>query len=324
MKVCVIGAGAIGGWMAVKLAQTGAQVCVLARGETLAVIRANGLTLIEGDTQTRVDVTASDLAQALGPQDLVVIAVKAPALRGVVKQIAPLLHAETIILSAMNGVPTWFFAREDRPLFNTPLKTIDPYGEIAKVVVPERTVACVVHASCSVDSPAVIRRKAGNKLIVGEALGGESDRLTSLAQTLSIAGFETIVSHDVQRDIWYKLWGNMTTGPVSAITGVTSDKIVDDDLVSAFCIRIMREAQTIGMKIGIEIAESPEERHDVTRKLGVFKTSMLQDVEAGKSIELDALVSVVREIGEHVAVPTPNIDALLGLARLFARERRIY
>jgi 2-dehydropantoate 2-reductase len=324
MKICVIGAGAIGGWMAVKLARAGAQVSVLARGETLAAIREKGLTLIESDGQTRVEVVTSDRAETLGAQDLIVIAVKAPALRDVVTQIAPLLHEQTIILSAMNGVPTWFFARADRPLHNTALITIDPDGEIAKGLVPARTIACVVHASCSVDSPAVIRHKAGNRLIVGEARGGASDRLTSLAQTLSHAGFETIVSHDIQRDIWYKLWGNMTTGPVSAITGVTSDKIVDDDLVSAFCIRIMREAQAIGMKIGIEIAESPEDRHEVTRKLGVFKTSMLQDVEAGKAIELDALVSVVREIGELVNVPTPDIDALLGLTRLFARERKLY
>jgi 2-dehydropantoate 2-reductase len=324
MKICVIGAGAIGGWMAARLARAGEQVSVLARGETLAAIREKGLTLIESDGQTRVEVVTSDRAETLGAQDLIVIAVKAPALRDVVKQIAPLLHEQTIILSAMNGVPTWFFARRDRPLHNTALITIDPDGEIAKGLVPARTIACVVHASCSVDSPAVIRHKAGNRLIVGEARGGASDRLTSLAQTLSHAGFETIVSHDIQRDIWYKLWGNMTTGPVSAITGVTSDKIVDDDLVSAFCIRIMREAQAIGTKIGIDIAESPEDRHEVTRKLGVFKTSMLQDVEAGKAIELDALVSVVREIGELVSVPTPDIDALLGLTRLFARERKLY
>jgi 2-dehydropantoate 2-reductase len=324
MKICVVGAGAIGGWMAVKLAQAGERVSVLARGETLAMIRANGLTLIEGDTRSRVEVVASDRAEALGAQDLIIIAVKAPALRDVAKDIAPLLHENTIILSAMNGVPTWFFVRADRPLHNTALTTIDPDGEIAKALVAERTIACVVHASCSVDSPGVIRHKIGNRLIVGEARGGSSERLDSLARTLTKAGFEAIVSHDIQRDIWYKLWGNMTTGPVSAITGVTSDKIVDDELVSAFCIRIMREAQEIGMKIGIDIAESPEDRHEVTRKLGVFKTSMLQDVEAGKTIELDALVAVVREIGGHVNIPTPNIDALLGLARLMARARGLY
>jgi 2-dehydropantoate 2-reductase len=324
MKICIVGAGAIGGWMAVKLAQAGEQVSVLARGETLAMIRLNGLMLIEGDTQSRVEVVASDRAEALGAQDLIVIAVKAPALRDIATQIAPLLHDQTMILSAMNGVPTWFFARSDRPLHNTALTTIDPDGEIAKVFTPQRTIGCVVHASCSVDAPGVIRHKMGNKLIIGEARGGASARLAALLALLKSAGFDALESNDIQRDIWFKLWGNMTTNPVSAITGVSSDKIVDDELVSAFCIRIMREAQAIGAKIGIEIAESPEDRHAVTRKLGAFKTSMLQDVEAGKSIELDALVAVVREIGERVSVPTPNIDALLGLTRLFARERKIY
>jgi 2-dehydropantoate 2-reductase len=324
MKICIVGAGAIGGWIAAKLARAGERVSVLARGDTLAAIRANGLTLIEGNAKTRVEVAASDLADTLGEQDLVVVAVKAPALNGVARQIAPLIGKDTMILSAMNGVPTWFFAREDRPLFGTQLVTIDPDGLIARVIDPKRTIGCVVHASCSVDAPGVIRHKIGNTLIVGEAYGRYSARLASLANTFRHAQFDVVASNDIQRDIWYKLWGNMTTGPVSAITGVTSDKIVDDELVSEFCIRIMREAQTIGAKIGIHIAESPEDRHDVTRKMGVFKTSMLQDVEANKPIELDALVSVVREIGQHVNEPTPNIDALLGLTRLMARQKSLY
>jgi 2-dehydropantoate 2-reductase len=324
MKICVIGAGAIGGWMAARLAQAGEAVSVLARGETLAAIRENGLTLIDGDTATHAHVSASDRAVALGPQDLVVIAVKAHALRNVATQIAPLLHEKTTILSAMNGVPTWFFARADRPLHSTQLKTIDADGVISKSLIPSRTIGCVVHASCSVDAPGVIRRKMGNRLIVGEACGGDSERLRALTRTLASAGFEAELSQDIQRDVWFKLWGNMTMNPVSAITGTTADKIVDDELVSAFCIRVMHEAQAIGAKVGIEIAESPADRHAVTRKLGAFKTSMLQDVEAGKTIELDALVAAVREIGEHVNVPTPNIDALFGLARIFARERKIY
>jgi 2-dehydropantoate 2-reductase len=324
MKICVIGAGAIGGWMSAKLARAGEQVSVLARGDTLAAIRANGLKLIEDDTQTRVEVATSDHAETLGEQDLVVIAVKAPALHGVAKQISPLIGTDTMILSAMNGVPTWFFAREDRPLYGTPLATIDPDGAIARIIDPKRTIGCVVHASCSVDAPGVIRHKIGNTLIVGEACGRYSARLASLANTFRHAQFDVVASNDIQRDIWYKLWGNMTTNPVSALTGVTADKIVEDDLVSEFCIRAMREAQAIGAKIGIVMAESPEDRHGVTRKLGAFKTSMLQDVEANKPIELDALVSVVREIGQHVNEPTPNIDSLLGLTRLMARQKSLY
>jgi 2-dehydropantoate 2-reductase len=229
-----------------------------------------------------------------------------------------------MLLSAMNGVPTWFFAREDRPLHGARLSSIDPDGVIANTFAPECTIGCVVHAACSVDAPDVIRHRMGNRLIFGEARGGESTRLNVLKKVFADAGFEAIASSDIQRDIWFKLWGNMTMNPVSAITGATGDKILDDELVRDFCTRVMREAQAIGAKIGIPIADSPEDRHAVTRKLGAFKTSMLQDVEAGKAIELDALVAAVREIGQRVNEATPNIDALLGLARLFARTRGLY
>jgi 2-dehydropantoate 2-reductase len=340
MNICIVGAGAIGGWIAAKLARAdtsesadalaggahvGApRVSVLARGDTLAALRANGITLIEGDARFSANVFASDDANAIGKQDIVVVAVKAPALASVAKQIAPLLGHDTIIVSAMNGVPTWFFAREDRPLFGTQLTSIDVDGSIARAIDPKRVIGCVVHAACSVEAPAVIRHKMGNRLIFGEACGGMSSRLAALVKMFGDASFEAIESMDIQRDIWFKLWGNMTMNPVSAITGATGDKILDDELVRGFCTRVMTEAQTIGAKIGVQIADSPEDRHAVTRKLGAFKTSMLQDVEASKPIELDALVSVVREIGQHVNEPTPNIDAMLGLARLLARTRGLY
>lgn len=324
MKIGVVGAGAIGGWMAAKLARAGESVSVLARGETLAALQSKGITLIEGDTTFSATLSASHSAEALGVQDVVIVAVKAPALAQVAAQISPMLGAETIILSAMNGVPTWFFAREGRALYGTTLSTLDRDHAIEKVITPARAIGCVVHASCSVESPGVVRHKMGNKLIIGEARGGATARLSKLAATLSNAQFEAVVSNDIQRDIWFKLWGNMTMNPISAITGATGDKVLDDDLVRAFCSGVMREAQAIGAKIGIEITDSPEDRHAVTRKLGAFKTSMLQDVESGRAVELDALVSAVREIGERVNVATPNIDAMLGLARLHARTRGLY
>jgi 2-dehydropantoate 2-reductase len=324
MKIGVIGAGAIGGWMAAKLALAGEAVSVLARGETLATIQARGITLIEGSNALSASVRASSNVHELGVQDVVIVSVKAPSLAEVASQISPMLGAETIVLSAMNGVPTWFFSREDRPLCGMKLLTIDRDGAIGKVISPERTIGCVVHASCSVDAPGVVRHKMGNKLIIGEARGSTTARLNKLAATLSNARFEAIISDDIQKDIWFKLWGNMTMNPISAITGATGDKILDDNLVRAFCSRVMREAQAIGAKIGVEIADSPEDRHAVTRKLGAFKTSMLQDVESRRAVELDALVSAVREIGEHVSVATPNIDAMLGLARLHARVRDLY
>jgi len=182
----------------------------------------------------------------------------------------------------------------------------------------------VVHASCSVNSPGVIRHHFGNGLIVGEPSGRDTPRVQALAALLQRAGFAATVSPQIQKDIWYKLWGNMTMNPVSAITGATGDRILDDPQVRAFCSAAMAEAAAIGAMIGCGVTQSTEDRHAVTRKLGAFKTSMLQDVEAGRPIELDAIVAVVREIGAKVGVPTPNIDALLGLTRLFARMRGLY
>jgi 2-dehydropantoate 2-reductase len=183
---------------------------------------------------------------------------------------------------------------------------------------------CVVHASCSSDAPGVVRHHFGQGLIVGEPAGGQSARVNALAAMLSAAGFDTTVSPQIQRDVWYKLWGNMTVNPISALTGATTDLILDDPLVRGFVSGVMLEAREIGARIGIPISQQPEDRHAVTRKLGAFKTSMLQDLEAHKPVELDALVTVVQELGQLTGVATPLTDVLLGLARLQARVRGLY
>ena len=324
MKVCVVGAGAIGGWMGVKLAKASHAVSVLARGATLGAIKANGLQLIAGGETVSVPVNAAATASELDTPDLLIIAVKAPGMRDAALSVKSLIGPNTIVLTAMNGVPWWFFDRADRPLAGTRLATIDPSGEIAASIPAGNVIGCVVHAACSVDAPGVIRHKMGQRLIIGEPGGGESPRLKALHEVLVSAGFEPESSADIQRDVWFKLWGNMTMNPVSALTGATTDKILDDPLVREFCSNVMREAQTIGNKIGIPIAQTPEERHAVTRKLGAMKTSMLQDVEANKGIELDALVAAVAEIGRKVGTATPYTDAMLGLTRLMARGRGLY
>ena len=324
MKVCVVGAGAIGGWMGVKLARAGHAVSVLARGATLFAIHANGLQLVEGGETLSVAVRASADAGEIETPDLLIIAVKAPGLRDAALSVKSLIGPSTIVLTAMNGVPWWFFDRSDRPLTGTQLTTIDPTGEIAASIPAGSVIGCVVHAACSVDAPGVVRHKMGQRLIIGEPGGGESPRLKALHEALLAAGFEPESSTDIQRDVWFKLWGNMTMNPVSALTGATTDRILDDPLTREFCSAVMREAQAIGGKIGIPIAQTPDERHAVTRKLGAMKTSMLQDVEAGKGIELDALVAAVAEIGQKVNVATPYTDALLGLTRLMARGRGLY
>ena len=324
MKVCIVGAGAIGGWMGVRLALAGHQVSVLARGATLAAIHANGMQLFENGSTRAVRVAASANAADLETPDLLVIAVKAPGLRDAALVAVPLIGPNTMVLTAMNGVPWWFFERADRPLNGSQLATIDPTGEIAAAIPSANVIGCVVHVACSVDAPGIIRHKMGNRLIIGEPGGGISSRLSALRDTLAATGFEPEASPDIQREVWFKLWGNMTMNPVSALTGATTDKILDDELTREFCSAVMREAQAIGNKIGIPIEQTPVQRHDVTRKLGAMKTSMLQDVEASKGVELDALVASVREIGQKVGVATPFTDAMLGLTRLMARGRGLY
>ena len=324
MKVCIVGAGAIGGWMGARLALAGHQVSVLARGATLAAIQANGLQLVENGTIHSVRVKACNTAADLETPDLLIIAVKAPGLRDAALAAVPLIGPNTMVLTAMNGVPWWFFERADRPLSGSQLASIDPTGEIAAAIPSAQVIGCVVHVACSVDAPGVVRHKMGQRLIIGEPSGGMSSRLTALRDTLASAGFEPEASDDIQRDVWFKLWGNMTMNPVSAITGATTDKILDDELTREFCSNVMCEAQVIGDKIGIPIDQLPEARHAVTRKLGAMKTSMLQDVEAHRAIELDALVASVREIGQRVGVATPFTDAMLGLTRLMARTRGLY
>jgi 2-dehydropantoate 2-reductase len=324
MKICIYGAGAIGGFIGTELAANGHAVSVVARGGTLAALREYGLRLEFQDRLISARVEAADDPAQLGVQDLVVIAVKGPALAAVAQRIAPLLGADTMVLTAMNGVPWWFFDGFGGPYAGTRLPAVDSDGSIAKAIATRQVIGCVVHATCTVIEPGLVRHGFGDRLIIGEPAGGESQRVHGLAMTLRQAGFEIEISQRIQYDIWYKLWGNMTTNPVSAMTGATSDRILDDELVKGFCNAVMGEAAEIGARIGCAIAQTPADRNAVTRKLGAFKTSMLQDVEAGKPVEIDALLSVVREIGQKVGVATPNLDTLLGLSRLHARVHGLY
>jgi 2-dehydropantoate 2-reductase len=323
-KITIVGAGAIGGWIGVHLARSGARLSVLARGNTLAALQQHGLQLHQGGALHTVPVTASNDAASLGVQDLVVVSVKAPALASVAQQIAPLLGPSTVVLTAMNGVPWWFLQGFGGPAQDHALSSVDPQGAIARAIPAAHVVGCVVHASCSVDAPGVIRHHFGDGLIVGEPTGQATARAQALHALLQNTGFQATLSPQIQKDIWYKLWGNMTVNPVSALTGATTDRILDDDLVRGFISSVMREAKAIGERIGIPIAQEPEDRHAVTRKLGAFKTSMLQDVQAGKPVELDALVSAVCELGRLTGVHTPFTDALLGLSRLHARVQGLY
>ena len=324
MKVCIVGAGAIGSFIGVRLARLdGVHLSALARGTTLSALRIEGMRLdLDGETLA-VAVEASESAADLGPQDLVVVALKAPALPALAPSLGPLIGPETIVLPAMNGIP-WWFGQCLPVLGSEPLQSVDPGGVVSAQLQLARVVGCVVHASVVMAEPGHARHRMGHGLIIGEPAGGDSTRVQALGALLARAGFEVTCSARIRYDIWYKLWGNMTMNPVSALTGATIDRLLDDELVREFCSEAMREAAEIGGHIGCAVSQSPDDRHAVTRKLGAFKTSMLQDAESGRPLELDALVGAVREIAARVGVATPHIDALFGLTRLMGRVRGLY
>jgi 2-dehydropantoate 2-reductase len=324
VKVCVVGAGAIGTFLGVHLAKSGCEVSALARGRTLAAVRAAGLRLQQDGALLTAPVRAAEDAAALGRQDLVVVAVKGSSLPAACALVSPLLGPDTVVLPAMNGVPWWFFHGLGGAHDGAAVRAVDPDGRVAAAIPLRHVIGCVVHATCSMVEPGLGRHGFGRGLIVGEPDGAISSRVTALAGRLDAAGFETTVSKRIQADVWYKLWGNMTMNPMSALTGATCDRLLDDPLLDRFTLAIMAEAAAIGEKIGCPIRQSGEERNAVTRKLGAFKTSMLQDVEAGKPLEIDALLTAVSEIGGRVGVATPSTDALLGLTRVFAAGRGLY
>jgi 2-dehydropantoate 2-reductase len=269
----------------------------------------------------------------LGEQDWVVLALKAPALLAMApslpETLGPLLGPTTRVLTAMNGVPWWFLhglqpAQGIDLVKVSQLRSVDPMGQLAQALPPTRVTGCVVHASCHISSPGHVHHHFGNGLILGDAGGGAGTQTRDLVEALTQAGFAAQTSQRIQQDVWYKLWGNMTMNPLSAITGATTDRMLSDPHVRAFVSRVMLEAREIGTRLGLPIEQAPEDRHAVTAKLGAFKTSMLQDVEAGREVELDALVTSVQELGRLTGVATPDTDTLLGLARLRLQTLGLY
>jgi 2-dehydropantoate 2-reductase len=325
MKVCIYGAGAIGLLIGARLAATGQhRVSAVARGATLVALAEHGFRLDGFAGPISGPAIASDDPGALGVQDVVVIAVKAPALAEVARRIAPLLGPHTLVVPAMNGVPWWFCQGLPGPAAGLALKSVDPDGTIATHLPIAQVIGCVVHAAAFVSAPGMAHNQMGRGLVIGEPRGGVTERVSALKAAFDAAGFETTASDMIQRDIWYKLWGNMTTNPISAITGATTDRVMADELVRKLTGNAMLESGRIGERLGFAITQTPDERHAITRKLGAFKTSMLQDVEAGRAIELDSLVGAVRELGQHVGVETPLIDAIFGLARVFGQVHGLY
>jgi 2-dehydropantoate 2-reductase len=322
-KVCIVGAGAIGGLVAVKLAQ-GASVSVLARGAHLDRIATDGLTLIEGEQRSVARLAASDDAAVLGRQDTVIVALKAQGLVAAAPSLAPLVGPDTVIMPLMNGVPWWFFSGFGGRLAGSTLQTVDPGGVISQILPPAQVVGAVVHLSSAVAGPGTIRRGRGNLLLVGDPSGAETPRLNRVVDLLAGAGFETRPTAEIQREVWLKLWGNMNMNPISALTQSTADLIMDDPLTADLVRRMMEEAAEVGQAMGITMNMTIDQRFDVTRELGAFKTSMLQDLEAGRGLEIDAILAAPIEIGDRAGIAMPYSKAVLGLVRQRARNAGLY
>lgn len=312
MNICVVGAGAIGGWIAARLALAGNEVSLIARGETLQAIDTQGLLITDGGDTRCVAVTTTSIPATLGTQDVVVIAVKAPALPGIAPTLGPLLGPDTQIVPMLNGVPWWFT--------DDPLWSVDPDLSIADALPVEQVAGCVIHASCFRDAPNHVVVKQADKLILGEPGGGASERIERLCTLFANAGVRSDASENIRRPIWYKLWGNATINPLSALTRSTADKLLADDAIRSFMATAMDELAAVGAAIGCPISESAEDRMGVTARLGAFKSSMLQDVEAGRPIELEALLGAPREIAERAGIATPQLDRLYAMTRLMAEN----
>ncbi len=320
MRIAVVGAGAIGGWLGVKLAAAGNPVSVLARGATLAALQNGSWCLKSAASEIEARVTASEDPGALGKHELVILAVKGPAIATVASAAAQLLGAEGILLPAINGVPWWFTTIASGRLDARPLASIDPDGAIARQLPVTRIIGAVAHVSAAVEAPGLVRQVGGNGLIIGEPGGGASTRVSEVASVLGAAGIDVTMSSAIRNDIWYKLWGNMTINPIAALTGATADRILDEPLAESLICEVMEEARRIGEEIGCVIAEDAKARNAVTRKLGTFRPSMLQDAEAGRPMEVAALLEAPREIGGILGLSTPALDGLLGLMRLKAAQ----
>jgi 2-dehydropantoate 2-reductase len=312
MNICVVGAGAIGGWIAARLALAGNDVSVVARGETLAAIETEGLLLTDGGETRCVALAAANDAAILGVHDVVILAVKAPALPQIAPSLEGLIGPDTQIIPMLNGVPWWFT--------DDPLWSVDPDVAIADALPVEQVAGCVVHASCFRSAANHVTVKHAEKLILGEPGGGSSERIERLCSLFENAGIRCDASENVRRAIWYKLWGNATINPMSALTRSTADKLLHDEDIRAFMAEAMDELAEIGAAIGCPIGESAEDRMAVTARLGAFKSSMLQDVEAGRPIELEALLGAPREIAAGVEVATPQLDRLYAMMRLMGEN----
>ena len=324
MKVCIFGAGAIGGYMGVKLAKAGADVSLVARGPHLAAMQEKGLTLIEEGETTTVPVTASDDPAALGVQNYVIVTLKAHSVPPVVSKMAPLIGQDTTIVSGVNGVPWWYFHKLEGAHEGTRLESVDPGNVQWDGFGPDRVLGCVVYPAAEVIEPGVIKHIEGNRFSLGEPDGSKSDRAQALSKILANAGLKAPVRPKLRDEIWVKLWGNLSFNPISALTHATLDVLCTDEGTRAIARNMMVEAQEIAERLGVKFPIDVDRRIAGGAAVGAHRTSMLQDLDQGRPMEIDALVASVQELGRVTGVPTPTIDTVLGLIRLRARTAGLY
>ena len=316
MKVCVIGVGAIGGLLAAKLARAGEDVSVVARGAHLAAIASSGLTLIEEGAQTVAKVKASDRIADFGEQDLIILGMKAHQVAAVVGDLPAIMGPRTAVLTAQNGIPWWYFFKHGGPHEGARLESVDPGGVIADHLPIDRVLASVVYPAAEIERPGVIRHIEGNRFSLAEIDGSKSERILRVSEAFTRAGFKAPVVGDVRAEIWTKLWGNLSFNPISALTHATLVDICEFAPTRALAANMMREAQAIGEALGVRFRISLEQRIAGAESVGAHKTSMLQDIEAGRAIEADALLGSVIELGVLVGVATPRLDAIYAAIKL--------
>lgn len=324
MKICIFGAGAIGGYMGAKLAQAGADVSLVARGPHLAAMEKNGLTLIEESGQSTVVVTVSEDPADLGPQDYVIVTLKAHSVPPVVGKMQPLIGPDTTIVSGVNGVPWWYFYKIGGPLEGTRLASVDPGNAQWDGFGPDRVLGCVVYPAAEVSEPGVVRHIEGNRFSLGEPDGSKSDRALALSKALSAAGLKAPVRPKLRDEIWVKLWGNLSFNPISALTHATLDVLCTDAGTRAVARNMMLEAQEVAEKLGVKFPIDVDRRIQGGADVGAHRTSMLQDLDAGRPMEIDALVGSVQELGRVTGTLTPTLDAVLALVQLRARTAGLY
>ncbi len=319
MKVCIYGAGAIGGYLGVLLAEAGAEVTLIARGPHLAAMRRGGLTLeIGGETRTARIAATDDPADA-GPQDFVILTLKAPSVVQVAEALQPLLGPETAIVTAQNGIPWWYFHAHGDRLEGHRLERVDPGGRLWRLLPPERCIGCVVYPATELVEPGRVRHTYGNRFMLGEPDGSRSERVAALSATMAAAGLKAPVRPRIRDDIWLKLWGNLSFNPVSALTGGTLEQIAGDPATRAVVRTMMLEGQAVAEALGVRFPLDVDKRIEGAAEVGAHKTSMLQDLERGRTMEIDALVGVVAELGDLVGVATPTLDCVLALVEQRAR-----